>query len=114
MTQKTHRQYVHEQIEKSPEFAAEYNKARAETRFAIELARLREQRGLTQQQLAQAAGIGQPMLARYERGQMPTVPTLQRLAAALNARILLSPDDVVFQPRGRASRKRRAEEAPAA
>ena len=39
-----------------------------EARFAIALARLREKRGLTQQQLAQAAGLRQPMLARYERG----------------------------------------------
>lgn len=95
---KSHRQYVQEQIEKNPEFAAEYAKAQMKTRFAVALAMLREERGLTQQQLAEAAGLKQPMLARYENGQIPTVPTLQRLAAALEMRVLLSPDAITFEP----------------
>jgi transcriptional regulator with XRE-family HTH domain len=97
MNFKSHRQYVQEQIEKNPEFAAEYAKAQMETRFAIALAMLREKQGMTQQQLAEAAGLSQPMLARYENGQIPTVPTLQRLAAALGARVLLLPDEITFE-----------------
>lgn len=95
---KSHRQYVQEQVEKNPEFAAEYAKAQMETRFAVALAMLREERGLTQQEVADKAGLKQPMLARYENGQIPTVPTLQRLAAALDARVLLSPDAITFEP----------------
>ena len=95
---KSHRQYVQEQAQKNPEFAAEYTRAQMETRFAIALAMLREERGLTQQQLADSSGLSQPMLARYEKGQIPTVPTLQRLAAALEARVLLSADEIAFEP----------------
>lgn len=95
---KSHRQYVQEQFERNPEFAAEYAKAQMETRFAVALAMLREERGLTQQEVADKAGLKQPMLARYENGQIPTVSTLQRLAAALNARVLLSPDAITFEP----------------
>ena len=68
---KAHRQFVQEQIEKSPEFAAEYSKVQLEKSFAVALAMLREERGITQQQLADAAGLRQPMLARYENGQSP-------------------------------------------
>ena len=94
---KTQRQYAQEHIATSPEFAAEYVRAQMETRFAVALAMLRQERGLTQQQLAEASGLSQPMLARYEKGQIPTVPTLQRLAAALDARVLLSPDAITFE-----------------
>jgi transcriptional regulator with XRE-family HTH domain len=97
MNLKSHRQFVQEQIEKSPEFAQEYDQSQNETRFAVALAMLREERGLTQQQLAESSGLSQPMLARYENGQIPTVPTLQRLAAALSARVLVSPDTVSFE-----------------
>ena len=93
---KSHRQYVQEQIDADPAFAVELEAARSEVQFAIGLARLREKRGLTQIALAEAAGIRQPMLARYERGQIPTVPTLQRLAQALNAEVRVSPTSITF------------------
>lgn len=98
MNLKSHRQYADEQKAKSPEFAREYEKATSEARFAVALAMLREKRGLTQQEVAEKAGIAQPMLARYERGQLPTVPTLQRLAAALDARVTLLPDEIRIEP----------------
>ena len=98
MNLKSHRQYVNEETAKSPELAQEYEKATSEARFAVALAMLREKRGLTQQQVAEKAGIAQPMLARYERGQLPTVSTLQRLAAALNARVTLLPDEIRIEP----------------
>lgn len=108
---KTLRQYVQEQIDAEPAFAAELEAARAEVQFAIGLARIREKRGLTQIALAEAAGIRQPMLARYERGQIPTVPTLQRLARALNAEVRVSPTSVTFVA-NRRSRTSRIPEAP--
>lgn len=93
---KSHRQYVAEQIAADPSFAEELEKARAEVHFAIQLARMRERRKLTQLALAEAAGLKQPMLARYERGQIPTVPTLQRLAKALNAEVRVTADTIDF------------------
>jgi len=106
---KTMRQYVAEQSEDNAEFVAELEQARLETEFAVALAMLREQRGLTQQQVAGAAGIGQPMLARYEKGsQLPSLPTLQRLAHALDARVTLSPHAIAIAPAPRSQRTRRS------
>jgi ribosome-binding protein aMBF1 (putative translation factor) len=60
------------------------------TRRAFELGKavrqLREDRGWTQAQLADAAGMTQPAIARFEAGgTIPTIPVLDRLAAALDA-----------------------------
>ena len=88
---KSHRQYVAEQIAASPTFADEMAHAREGTRLGLALAELREERGLTQREVSERTGIKQPMLARIERGQMPTLPTLRRIAQALNARVIIAP-----------------------
>lgn len=56
----------------------------------------RRQRGLSQRQLAAAAGVPQSMIAAYEAGHRePTVPTLLKLinAAELDLRVELVPLD---------------------
>lgn len=56
--------------------------------------RLREVAGLTQQELADAAGTSQPTVAAYERGtKSPTLDTVRRLAASagLEARVEYHP-----------------------
>jgi len=75
-----------------PEFAEEYNLTKPEFDFALALTMAREARNLTQVQLSEATGIKQPMISRYERGQIPELPTLRKLAAALNARIIIEPN----------------------
>ena len=97
MNLKSHRQYVQEQSEKE-EFSRELDQARAQARFAVELAMARERQGLTQEQAAQKAQIRQPMLARYERGQLPSAPTLLRLASALGVEIVFSSGQVTIRP----------------
>jgi transcriptional regulator with XRE-family HTH domain len=66
-------------------------------RLAGNLLRLaRIERGWTQAQLAAAAGITQPVIARIESGKVqPTLPTLCRLLAAadLDLRCRLKPYD---------------------
>lgn len=61
--------------------------AKAETPraiFAANVARIREQRGLTQEQLGWAAGIHQTAIARIEKGERkPTLDTIFKLAAGL-------------------------------
>jgi transcriptional regulator with XRE-family HTH domain len=90
--------YISAQIARSPTFAREYQKALREMRFAVSLAMLREKRGLTQQELAEKTGIKQPMIARIERGQIPKVATLQRLASALNGRVIITAEgDVTIE-----------------
>ncbi|MGW1679009.1 helix-turn-helix domain-containing protein [Saccharopolyspora sp. NPDC002376] len=64
------------------------------TRIAYELGRttreLREQRAWTQSQLAEAAGMSQPAVARFEAGgTIPTIPLLEQLARALGVELVV-------------------------
>jgi ribosome-binding protein aMBF1 (putative translation factor) len=68
-------------------------------RLAFELGRsvreLREQRGWSQSELAQAADMTQSAVARFEAGgTVPTLPVLERLARALGLELAVS-----FSPR---------------
>lgn len=52
--------------------------------FAANVARIREGRGLTQEQLGWAAGIHQTAITRLEKGERkPTLDTIFKLAAGL-------------------------------
>jgi ribosome-binding protein aMBF1 (putative translation factor) len=73
------------------------------TRLAFELGRavreLRERRGWSQSQMAQACGMTQSAVARFEAGgTVPTLPVLGRLAGALDVGL-----SVKFEPRGAAA-----------
>jgi ribosome-binding protein aMBF1 (putative translation factor) len=68
-------------------------------RLAFELGRavreLREQRGWSQTQLAQAAEMTQSAIARFEAGgTVPTLPVLERLAQAFDVELA-----VQFKPK---------------
>lgn len=72
-------------------------------RLAFELGRavreLREQHGWSQTQLAQASGMTQSAVARFEAGgTVPTLVVLERLARALDVTL-----DVKFAPRATAA-----------
>jgi predicted nucleotidyltransferase/DNA-binding XRE family transcriptional regulator len=55
------------------------------------LARVRQEAGLTQAELARRAGTSQSMIARYETGAAsPTVRTLERLLCAAGQKLVLS------------------------
>ncbi len=59
-------------------------------------ARIRKERGLTQEQLAERSGLSQQYLSGLERGlRNPTIVTLFELAAALGATHieLVQPDE---------------------
>ena len=67
-----------------PEFRAAYEALEP----AYQLARLRIQRGLSQEQLAEKVGIKQPSIARLESGRStPNLDFLRRVAAALDAQV---------------------------
>ncbi|MEV4545070.1 XRE family transcriptional regulator [Micromonospora sp. S4605] len=73
------------------------------TRIAFELGQqvrhLRENNGWSQSQLAQAAGMTQSAVARFEAGgTVPTLPVLERLARALTMKL-----EVRFAPRADAA-----------
>lgn len=73
------------------------------TRLAYELGRavreLREEQSWSQTRLAEAAGMTQSAVARFEAGgTVPTLPVLERLAKALGVEL-----DVRFRPRSAAA-----------
>jgi len=54
---------------------------------------MRERRGWTQARLAEAAGLTQPAVARFEAGgTVPTIPVLERVANALEAELVVRLD----------------------
>lgn len=54
--------------------------------FAANVERLREARGMTQEQLGWAAGLHQTAIARIESGERkPTLNTILKLASGLEA-----------------------------
>lgn len=88
---KTHRQYIDDQSKKSPKFAEDLAEADREVALAVELAKLREQRGFSQQTLATLTGMKQPQIARLESGAyLPAVGTLRKLLGALGATLELT------------------------
>lgn len=89
--------YLREQLG-NEEFAREYRDVSRDVDFALTLTRVRENLGLTQVELARRTGLKQPMIARIEGGQIPTVPTLQRIAAALNSRVVITSDEMFLEP----------------
>jgi transcriptional regulator with XRE-family HTH domain len=91
MDEYTLEDFIAEEIAADPTFAEGLAKAEEEARFAIELSRLREARGLTQAELAIALGVKQPQVARIERGQVPTLATLALLARMLGAEFTIGP-----------------------
>ncbi|WP_137994070.1 helix-turn-helix domain-containing protein [Streptomyces vilmorinianum] len=81
-----------------PEAQASYDAARIRFELGRAVRERREELGMTQTQLARAAGLQQPAVARFEAGgTMPTLPLLERLATALGMRL-----QVGFEPLERA------------
>src|SRR3990167_1340543 len=89
---KAHRQYVKEQIKGDRRFAKDLEEARVSVRIAVMIARLREDKNLSQRDLARITGLKQPQIARIESGNyLPTLETLWKLADALKAKVIIGP-----------------------
>jgi len=89
---KAHRQYVKEQIKHDHRFAKDLEEARVQVRLAVMIAHLREDKGLSQRDLARITGLKQPQIARIESGDyLPTLETLWKLADALKAKVIIGP-----------------------
>lgn len=68
-----------------------YDAARLAFELGAEVRTLREQRGWTQTELAERAGMTQSAMARFEAGgTVPTLPVLERVAAALEMRLSIA------------------------
>lgn len=67
-----------------------YEAARLAFELGAAVREMREQRSWTQAQLAEAADMTQPAVARFEAGgTVPTIPVLERLAHALGAKLVI-------------------------
>jgi ribosome-binding protein aMBF1 (putative translation factor) len=86
---------LQEQLQ-NPEFSAAFKEAKRELEFATSLIHARELRGLTQTALAERLNSKQPMVARWEKGQVPQVPSLKALAHVLNAKIVITPNEKIL------------------
>ena len=91
------KEFLEEQLQ-DEEFAEAFEQVGGEMDFALALAQRREELALTQQALAQLTGIRQPMIARIEGGQMPTAPTLQKLASGLQVGIVFTGAGILLMP----------------
>lgn len=76
---------------RDPEFKKAYDEEDLPARLAIQIARLREKEGLTQQALSRKLHISQQALSQLENPSMAryTLRTLQRLATALNRQLVV-------------------------
>lgn len=71
-----------------PGAADAYEAARLAFELGAKVREIRLEKGWTQEQLASAAGMVQPTVARLEAGgTVPTLPVLQRLAHALGTEL---------------------------
>ncbi len=81
---------------KDPDFAGRFDEASRNWDIALQIARLREKRGLSQAALARAAGTTQQMISRLEsasyRGHSRS--TLEKIAKALDARLVIKLEPV--------------------
>lgn len=86
MTERTNWDDLREQRMSEPGAAEAYEAAKLAFELGAAVRTLREQKGWSQAQLAQAAAMTQSAVARFEAGgTVPTLPVLQRLARALDA-----------------------------
>jgi transcriptional regulator with XRE-family HTH domain len=77
-------EYFARRAAEDPKFRALREQPKPHVELALNVNRLRNARGMTQEELAAAAGMKQPRIAEIERGDAnPKLETLTRLAIAL-------------------------------
>lgn len=93
-------EYIARRVAEDPEYAKAHAIGRPFTNLALNVWSLRLTKGLTQQQLADAAGMKQPRIATIERDETnPTLETISRIACALGVtadRLLAEPDEALL------------------
>jgi ribosome-binding protein aMBF1 (putative translation factor) len=90
MNEHTDWRQLRDQVMSEPGAAEAYEAARLAFELGATVRELREQRGWTQAQLAEASAMTQPAVARFEAGgTVPTIPVLERLAHALGAELVV-------------------------
>lgn len=85
---RTFKSRLHEDL-KDPEFKVYYEEERQALKLAVKITKLREKRGLSQQQLAKLMGTSQQAISRIESGEYEgfTLKTLEKIAKATGTRV---------------------------
>ncbi|HEX6372970.1 MAG TPA: helix-turn-helix transcriptional regulator [Longimicrobium sp.] len=104
-------EYMAENL-RDPEYAAAHAVGQPFSNLALNVWSLRETKGMTQQQLAEAAKMKQPRIADIERDEAnPTLLTISRVAFALG----VTASDLLAEPdKARLAKARAMVEASAA
>ena len=91
MGKRTLRDRIKEEL-KDSEFRKEYEDNDLPVRLAIQIAKLREKRGLSQKDLAHKLGTKQQVISRIESFQQMnlTLGTLQKIAQALHSHLVIN------------------------
>jgi ribosome-binding protein aMBF1 (putative translation factor) len=85
---------------KDPKFLAEYASLEEEFALASSLIKARSEADMTQEQVAQAMGTTQAVVARLESGKvLPSTRTLKRFAKATRSRLRIT-----FEPQRKVAR----------
>jgi len=74
---------------KDPGFKAHYQEERQALKLAMKIAKLREKKGLSQQQMAKLMGTSQQAVSRIESGEYEgfTLKTLEKIAEATGTKV---------------------------
>ena len=74
---------------KDPEFKTHYQEERQALKLAIKIAKLRDRKGLSQQELAKLMGTSQQAISRIESGEYEgfTLKTLEKIAESTGMRV---------------------------
>jgi transcriptional regulator with XRE-family HTH domain len=74
---------------KDAEFKAYYQEERQALKLAMKIAKLREKKGLSQQQMAKLMGTSQQAVSRIESGEYEgfTLKTLEKIAKATGTKV---------------------------
>jgi DNA-binding XRE family transcriptional regulator len=74
---------------KDPEFKKHYDEEKQALQLAMKIAALREQKGLSQRQLAKLMGTSQQAISRIESGEYEgfTLKTLEKIAEATGMKV---------------------------
>lgn len=75
---------------KNASFKKSYQKFRDEDAALVAVIKARQKAGLSQQQLADKAGVPQSTVARFERGANTSLKTFNKLVNALGGKIKIS------------------------
>ncbi len=86
---KTNAQIFMEEQLQEPEVAAAFHEGLEELRLSVKIARLREERGLTQTELAAKMKSSAPVISRLENEGKCTMATLKKIAKALDADLVI-------------------------